>query len=66
MAIENFVSLRYEATGSHVGEDHNRIKPTKRRGHWSGAGKFVMDEKTGITAHWWKDWNKMQMRKQLG
>ncbi|MCJ1249033.1 hypothetical protein MMC30_006255 [Trapelia coarctata] len=63
---ENLVSLRYEATGSHIGEDHNGIKPTKRRGHWSGAGNFVMDEETGLIAHWWKDWDKMQMWKQLG
>lgn len=60
------MSLRYEATGSHIGEDHNGIKPTQRRGHWSGAGNFVMDEKTGLIAHWWKDWDKMQMWKQLG
>jgi len=25
-----------------------------------------MDEKTGLIAHWWKDWDKMQMWKQLG
>ncbi|KAK4990996.1 hypothetical protein LTR66_006648 [Elasticomyces elasticus] len=63
---ENLVSLRYEATGSHTGEDHNGIKATGRRGNWSGSGNFVMDEKTGKIAHWWKDWDKMQMWKQLG
>lgn len=66
LGIENLVSLRYEATGSHIGEPHNGIKPTECRGHWSGAGNFIMDEKTGLIAHWWKDWDKMQMWKQLG
>jgi len=63
---ENLVSLRYMATGSHIGEEHNGIKPTGRRGEWSGAGNFIMDEESGLIKHWWKDWDKMQMWKQLG
>jgi len=65
-AKENFVSLRYTATGSHIGEDHSGIKPTKRRGQWSGSGNFILDEQSGLIKHWWKDWDKMQMWKQLG
>lgn len=57
---ENFVSLRYTATGSHIGSDHNGIPPTKRKAQWTAAGNFVIDEKTGLIQHWWKDWDKMQ------
>jgi len=60
------VSLRYTATGSHIGKEHNGIEATKRRGRWSGSGNFVMDEESGLIEHWWKDWDKMQMWKQLG
>ncbi|EKM53524.1 uncharacterized protein PHACADRAFT_186179 [Phanerochaete carnosa HHB-10118-sp] len=63
---ENFVSLRYTATGSHIGAEHNGIPPTQRKAQWTAAGNFVIDEKTGFIQHWWKDWDKMQMWKQLG
>ena len=65
-SVENLVSLRYEATGSHIGGDHNGINPTGRRGHSSGSGNFIMDEKNFLIVRWWKDWDKMQMWKQLG
>ncbi|KAJ3489836.1 hypothetical protein NLI96_g1859 [Meripilus lineatus] len=65
-AKENFVSLRYTATGSHNGTDHNGIPPTGRRAQWTAAGNFVIDEETGLIKHWWKDWDKMRMWKQLG
>jgi len=63
---ENLISLRYEATGSHVGEPHNGIEPTGKRARWSGAGSFVMDEETGLIKQWWKDWDKMLMWRGLG
>ncbi|MCJ1284973.1 hypothetical protein MMC26_004310 [Xylographa opegraphella] len=63
---ENLVSLRYEATGSHVGDAHNGIEPTRKSARWSGAGNFVMDEETGLIGRWWKDWDKMRMWKGLG
>jgi predicted ester cyclase len=66
VAKENFVSLRYTATGSHVGKPHNGIEPTKRKAQWTAAGNFILDEQTGLIKHWWKDWDKMQMWKQLG
>ncbi|KAI9661184.1 MAG: hypothetical protein M1821_009511 [Bathelium mastoideum] len=61
----NFVALRYTATGSHIGEPHNGIKATQRRGQWTAAGNFLLDDEGRIT-HWWKDWDKMQMWKGLG
>ena len=61
--IENFVSLRYTATGSHIGGEHNGIAPTKRKAQWTAAGNFVLDEKTGLIQHWWKDWDKMQSKR---
>jgi hypothetical protein len=66
---ENLVSLRYEATGSHTGREHNGIQPTGRRARWSGSGNFVMaddDPGGGLIGAWWKDWDKMQMWKGLG
>lgn len=63
---ENFVSLRYTATGSHVGAPHNGIQPTGRRAQWTACGNFVLDsfnaaagEKPRIRK-WLKDWDKMQ------
>ncbi|KAI0073587.1 hypothetical protein K474DRAFT_1603134 [Panus rudis PR-1116 ss-1] len=63
---ENFVSLRYTATGSHIGAAHNGIEATRRRAEWTAAGNFVLDEQSGKIKHWWKDWDKMRMWKQLG
>lgn len=57
---ENFVSLRYTATGSHIGTAHNGIPPTQRKAQWTAAGSFVIDNTTGKIQHWWKDWDKMQ------
>lgn len=58
--LENFVSLRYTATGSHIGTAHNGIPPTRRKAQWTAAGNFVIDNTTGKIQHWWKDWDKMQ------
>ncbi|KAF7798965.1 hypothetical protein EIP86_010194 [Pleurotus ostreatoroseus] len=66
VAKENFVSLRYTATGSHSGEPFNGIPTTGRKAQWTAAGNFVLDENSGLIQHWWKDWDKMQMWKQLG
>lgn len=60
---ENFVSLRYTATGAHVGTPHNGIPATGRRAQWTAAGNFVLDnDGTGPPKirHWLKDWDKMQ------
>lgn len=62
MFSENLVSLRYTATGSHIGEEHNGIKPTKKRGEWTGAGNFITDKETGKIQQWWKDWDKNQSK----
>jgi len=66
VAKENFVSLRYTATGSHIGEPHNGIPATQRKAQWTAAGNFVIDDRSGLIKHWWKDWDKMRMWKQLG
>lgn len=60
LVTENFVSLRYTATGSHNGGPHNGIPPTRRKAQWTAAGNFIIDEETGLIQHWWKDWDKMQ------
>ncbi|KAK7691381.1 hypothetical protein QCA50_004780 [Cerrena zonata] len=62
----NFVSLRYTARGSHNGGPHNGIPATGNSAEWTAAGNFVIDEETGKIKHWWKDWDKMRMWKQLG
>ncbi|EIM79711.1 uncharacterized protein STEHIDRAFT_116405 [Stereum hirsutum FP-91666 SS1] len=71
IAKENFVSLRYTATGSHVGAPHNDIRPTGRRAQWTACGNFVLDnfntaagEKSRIRK-WLKGWDKTQMWQQL-
>ena len=56
---ENFVSLRYTATGSHVGEPHAGIPASGKKAQWTAAGNFVLDEHNLIQC-WWKDWDKMQ------
>jgi len=60
--IENFVSLRYTATGTHDGDDHNGIKATHKEGEWTGAGNFICNEETHKIQQWWKDWDKMQSK----
>lgn len=60
ISSENFVSLRYTATGSHIGAPHNGIEATNRKAEWTAAGNFVIDEKSGLIQHWWKDWDKMR------
>ncbi|KAI0795289.1 hypothetical protein BC629DRAFT_1439566 [Irpex lacteus] len=64
--IVRFDVVVAKATGSHNGGPHNGIQPTGRRAQWTAAGNFIVDEETGKIKHWWKDWDKMQMWKQLG
>ncbi|CAL1711899.1 unnamed protein product [Somion occarium] len=65
-AKEDFVTIRYTATGTHRGAPHNGIEATGKRAEWTAAGNFIIDEHTGKIKHWWKDWDKMRMWKQLG
>lgn len=62
---DDFVSLRYTASGSHKGAPHNGIEATGREAEWTAAGNFVLDGQH-LVKHWWKDWDKMQMWNKLG
>ncbi|KZP01015.1 hypothetical protein CALVIDRAFT_533323 [Calocera viscosa TUFC12733] len=65
LAKENYVSLRYSAEGTHIGEPHNGIDPTQQHADWTAQGIFFMTDDHKI-AHWYKDWDKMQMWSKLG
>lgn len=59
-----WVSLRYTAEGSHSGEPHGEIPPTRRKARWSAAGLFRVEE--GKLAQFTKEWDKLAMWQQLG
>jgi hypothetical protein len=60
VASENYVSLRYSAQGTHTGAPHADIEPTGNKADWTAQGSFFMTDHHKI-AHWYKDWDKMQM-----
>ena len=55
-AKNQFVYLRYSATGSHVGKPHNGIEATGKRAHWTASATFELRE--GRIRCWWKEWDK--------
>ncbi|KAJ3023931.1 hypothetical protein HKX48_009139 [Thoreauomyces humboldtii] len=62
----NQVTLRYTASGSHSGSDHNGIKASGKRATWTAAALFEVDEKAGLLTKFVKDWDKYTMWKGLG
>ena len=58
------VCLRYTAEGSHCGEAHGRIAPTRRNARWTAAALFRVED--GKLVQFVKDWNKLSMWEQLG
>jgi hypothetical protein len=58
------VCLRYSAEGSHCGEPHGSIPPTRRKAQWTAAALFRVEG--GKLAEFIKDWNKLSMWEQLG
>lgn len=63
-AKDNFVMLRYSASGSHCGEPHNGIKATGNKAAWHAAAIFEIEG--GKIKGWIKEWDKLNMFKQLG
>lgn len=63
-AKDNRVCLRYSAEGSHRGEPHGEIQPTRRRASWDAAAIFRLEN--GKIAEFIEEWNKLSMWEQLG
>ena len=63
-AKNQHVLLRYSAEGSHCGEPHNGIEPTKRHAKWTASAIFEIRD--GKIYGFIKDWDKLNMWKQLG
>ena len=58
------VLLRYSASGSHCGEPHNGIEKTGNKAAWHAAAIFEVEG--GKIKGWFKEWDKLNMWKQLG
>lgn len=58
------VALRYSATGSHCGGEHNGVQPTGKRATWTAAAMFEVRE--GKIVSFVKEWDKLHMWRQLG
>ncbi|KAK4690654.1 hypothetical protein P7C71_g6185, partial [Lecanoromycetidae sp. Uapishka_2] len=63
-AKDGHVLLRYSAEGSHCGEAHNGIEPSGRKAKWTAAAIFEV--KDGKVYSFTKEWDKLNMWKQLG
>lgn len=63
-AKDGHVLLRYSAEGSHCGEPHNGIEPSGRKAKWTAAAIFEV--KDGKIHNFTKEWDKLNMWKQLG
>ncbi|KAG6989010.1 hypothetical protein G7Y79_00066g095280 [Physcia stellaris] len=63
-AKNNLVLLRYSAEGSHCGEPHNGIEASGRKASWTAAAIFELEG--GKIKGWTKEWDKLNMWKQLG
>ena len=63
-AKDGHVLLRYSAEGSHTGEPHNGIEATGRNAQWSASAIFEVEG--GKIKGWIKEWDKLNMWKQLG
>jgi hypothetical protein len=58
------VCLRYSAEGSHSGEPHGNIAPTRRKARWTAAALFRAEG--GKLVEFIKEWNTLSMWEQLG
>jgi len=63
-AKEGHVLLRYSAEGSHCGKPHNGIEPTGQKAKWTASAIFEV--KNGKVHSFTKEWDKLNMWKQLG
>ncbi|CAF9930322.1 MAG: hypothetical protein HETSPECPRED_007601 [Heterodermia speciosa] len=63
-AKNNMVLLRYSAEGSHCGEPHNGVQASGRKANWTAAAIFEL--KDGKIKGFTKEWDKLNMWKQLG
>ena len=63
-AKNNLVLLRYSAGGSHCGEAHNGIEASGKKADWTAAAIFELED--GKIKAWTKEWDKLNMWKQLG
>lgn len=63
-AKDGHVLLRYSAEGSHCGQSHNGIEPSGRKAKWTAAAIFEV--KDGKVHSFTKEWDKLNMWKQLG
>jgi len=63
-AKQGHVLLRYSAEGSHCGKPHNGIEPTGRKAKWTASAIFEV--KNGKVHSFTKEWDKLNMWKQLG
>ena len=63
-AKDGHVLLRYSAEGSHCGQPHNGIEPSGRKAQWTASAIFEV--KDGKVHSFTKEWDKLNMWKQLG
>ena len=63
-AKDGHVLLRYSAEGSHCGQPHNGIEASGNKAKWSAAAIFEV--KDGKVRSFTKEWDKLNMWKQLG
>ena len=63
-AKDGHVLLRYSAEGSHCGQPHNGIEPSGRKAQWTASAIFEVRE--GKVQSFTKEWDKLNMWKQLG
>lgn len=63
-AKDGHVLLRYSAEGSHCGQAHNGIEPSGKKAKWTAAAIFEV--KDGKVHGFTKEWDKLNMWKQLG
>ena len=63
-AKDGHVLLRYSAEGSHCGQPHNGIEASGKKARWSAAAIFEV--KDGKVHSFTKEWDKLNMWKQLG
>ena len=63
-AKDGHVLLRYSAEGSHCGQPHNGIEPSGKKAKWTAAAIFEVEG--GKVHSFTKEWDKLNMWKQLG
>ena len=63
-AKDGHVLLRYSAEGSHCGQPHNGIEPSGKKAKWTAA--TIFEVRDGKVYSFTKEWDKLNMWKQLG